>query len=46
MDSGILFHTLYVTIINSQPQNKRMLIVIHFTHSRSFFYGDLLLVAW
>jgi len=45
MDSGVLFHTLYVTVTNSQPQNKRMLIVIHFNPSRSFFYRDLLFVA-
>ena len=42
MDSGVLFHTLYVTITNSQRQKKRMLIVIHFNPSRSFFYRDLL----
>ena len=45
MDSAVLFHRLYVTIINSQRQKKRMLIVIHFNPSRSFFYRDLLLAA-
>jgi len=37
--------TLYVTITNSQRHRKRMLIVIIFDPSRSFFYRDLLLVA-
>ena len=35
--SGVLFHTLYVTITDSQRQKKRMLIVIHLKASRSFF---------
>ena len=35
MDSGLLFHTLYVTITNSLPHKKRMLIVNHFNLSRS-----------
>jgi len=43
--SGVLFHTLYVTITNSQRHKKRMLIVIHFYLSRSFFYRDLVLAA-
>jgi len=31
MDSGVLFHTLYATITNSQQPNKKiMVIVIHF----------------
>jgi len=30
---------------SAQPQKKRMLIVIHFIHLRSFFYRDLMLVA-
>jgi len=30
MDSGVLFHTLYVTITNSQPHEKMIVIVIHF----------------
>jgi len=37
MDSGILFHTLHVTITNSQRHEKRMVIVIHFNHSSSLF---------
>jgi len=45
MDSGVFFHTLYVTRTNSQRHKKRMLILIHFNLSRSFFYGDLLLAA-
>jgi len=45
IDSGVLFHTLYVTITNSQRQKNRMLIVIHFNLSRSFFYRDLLFAA-
>jgi len=40
-DSGVLFHTLYVTITNSQLQKKRMLSVIHFNPSRSSFYRDI-----
>jgi len=39
MDSGVLFHTLYLTITNSQRHKKRVLIVIHFNPSRSFFYN-------
>ena len=35
---GVLFHTLYLTITNSQLHKKRVLIVIHFNPSRSFFY--------
>jgi len=44
MDSGVMFHTLYVglTITNAQCHKKGMLIVIHFNLSRSFFYRDLL----
>jgi len=38
MDSGVLFHTLYVTITNFQHHEKRMLIVIHFNPSSSFFH--------
>jgi len=47
MDSGVLCHIglLYVPTTNSQPQNKRMLIVIHFNPSRLFFCRDILLVA-
>jgi len=45
MDSGVLFHTLYVIITISQYQKKRIAIVIHFNPSRSFFYIDLLLAA-
>ena len=39
--SGILFHTLYLAITKSQRHKKRVLIVIHFNPSRSFFYTDL-----
>jgi len=42
MDSGLLFHALYITITNSQRHEKRMLIAIHFNSSRSFFYRDRL----
>jgi len=46
MAPGHLFHTLYITITNSQHQKKRMLIVIHFNPSHSFFYyRDLLSAA-
>jgi len=45
MDSGVLFHTLFVIITNFQRQKKRMLIVIHFNPSRSFLYADLWLAA-
>ena len=38
MDLGILFHTLYEAINNSQRNKNRTLIVIHFNTSRSFFY--------
>jgi len=37
--SDVLFHTLYVTIPDSQRHKKRMLIVIHFHFSCSFFYS-------
>jgi len=30
MDSGVLFHTLYVTITNSQPHKKIIVIIILF----------------
>jgi len=36
MDSGVLFHALYVTITNFQRHKKRILVVIHFNLSRSF----------
>jgi len=42
MDSGVLFHTLYATITNSQRQKERMLIVVHFElilQLRSFVSG-------
>jgi len=39
MDSGILFHTLYVTITNSQRHKKIMVIVIYFNPSRTLFYS-------
>ena len=45
MDSGVLFHALYVTITNSQRRKKGVLIVINFNPLRSFFYRDLLLAA-
>jgi len=45
MDSGVLLNKLYVTIANSQRHKKKMLIVIDFNLSRSFFYRDLLLAA-
>jgi len=32
--------------ISSQRPKKKMIIVIHFIASRSFFYRDLLLAAW
>ena len=37
MNIGVLFHTWYVTITNSQRHKKRMLTVIYFIPSRSFF---------
>jgi len=40
MGSGVLFHALYVTITHSQRHKKRILIVIHFNPSRSFFSVD------
>jgi len=39
-DSVLLSHILYVTITNYQRHKKRMLMVIHFSPSRSFFYRD------
>jgi len=45
MDSGVLFHVLYVRTTNSQRYKKEMLIVINFNPSRSFFYRDLLLAT-
>jgi len=45
MDSGILLHTLYVTITNSQHHEKGMVIVIHFNHSSSFFQEGIQTVA-
>jgi len=41
MDSGVSFHALYVTTTNSQRHKKRILIVIYFNPSRSFFCRDL-----
>ena len=38
IDLGVLFHLLYLTITNSQRHKKRVLIVIHFNPSSSFFY--------
>jgi len=34
MDSGVLFHTLYATITNSQRHKKRMFNVTHCNPSR------------
>jgi len=45
MGSGVLLHKLYVTITNSQRHKEKIIIVIYFNLSRSFFYGDLLLAA-
>ena len=45
MDSGVIIHTLYVIIDNSQHYKKTMLIVIRFNPSRSFFCRDLLIAA-
>jgi len=45
MDSGVLFHVLDVTITNPQRHKKKMLSVINFNPSRSFFYRDLLLAT-
>jgi len=46
MDSGVLFHTLYVTITNSQRHEKKMVIVIHFNHSSSLFQEGIQTVAY
>jgi len=45
IDSGVLFHTFYVKITNSQLHEKRMLIVIHFNPLRSFFYIERYFVS-
>ena len=39
MDLGVLFHTLYATITNSQRNKQRIFVFIHFNPSRSLFYA-------